>query len=179
MPATSSEIPFITDTVLENPPPSDQILWPTGLLPNSDSANLEPVINHPNPSNSETLFRAIGAHGGREAYGQQQKRPSNDEIEKCQTETGLVVPSYNMVPYPSPFSEVSPSVVSPRRSNPRDTPVGPEVAPPSIEGSLSPAKERIMGTVDAVDINDKTVLRCDHKDCAGEPPEFARRCEYK
>ena len=181
--ATSpTQIPFISpNIVLENPSPSDQPFWPVpvndNILPSSASANLEPLINRRKPPNPEIVLQVRGAQGGPGPgpYGPQ-KRPSNDETKGCQTGTGLVVPSYNMpAPYPSPNSEVSPSGGSPHRSN--HTLTGPDGAPSSI-GSLSPAREKSMGPADN-EANEKAVFRCLHKDCASEPPQFTRRCEYK
>lgn len=165
--------------------PSDPMLWPVtldnDLHSNSASANLKPLINRPNPVNSGTVLRALGAPGGpNKSYGQQQKRPPNDDNGKCPPGTGLVVPPGNNmgVPYPSPFSEVSPSGVSPHRSVQRDTSARPERAPSSMEGSLSPAQEGDLVAAD-IKLKERVILRCPHPECASEPPEFARRCEFK
>ena len=169
-------------TVLEDPSSSDQMLWPgtvdNNLLSNPASANLDPLINRPSPSNSETGLRAIGAPGRPKSYSQQQKRPSKDDTEICQTGTGLTVPPHTMgVPYPSPFSEISQPDVSPHRFNQRDTSARPERAPSSI-GSLSPGQEMDRVAAD-IKLKERALLRCLHPDCASEPPEFTRRCEYK
>lgn len=180
--ATSpTEIPFIRPN-----PPSDQPFWPVlvndNIPPSSASTNLEPLINRRKPPNPEIVLQVRGAQGGPGPgpgpYGLQ-KRPSNEDSEGCPTGAGLVVPSYNVRgSYPSPHSEMSPSGGSPHRSNRRDTLVGPDGAPSSIEGSLSPARSKSTGAADN-EANEKAVFRCLHKDCASEPPQFTRRCEYK
>lgn len=165
---------------IENYLPSNEIAWPSNLntlsntlSPNPTSGNWGFPINNPNPLNPEIVSQTVEARGGPEPYGQQ-KWPGNNDKEKCQTVMGLLVPSFNMRAYPSPRSVVSGSGVSTYQSDQRETPGMPSS---SMEKSPSPDREKSEDIAD-LENNDKAVYRCLHKDCASEPREFLRKCEY-
>lgn len=177
VPGTTEEthIPLTsTSTGVENLLRSSNILW-SGIS-DPHFADLDFSINHLNPQTLETVLHTVGGRGGRKPHGQQ-RRPSNTEKERCQTELGLVVPPFNMRDYPSPYSEVSGSGISPCRPKTGDRPLMPDVSRSSAEGSPPPDRER-SATIAEVEINEKGLYQCPHKDCANEPQEFSRKCEY-
>lgn len=175
-----THIPLISSsTGVENLLPSSNIPWSgiVNLLPSDPHfADLDIPINHLNHPSPETVPQTFRGRRGPKPYGQQRKS-SNTEKVRCQTELGLVVPSFNMRDYPSPFSDGSGSGVSPCHTKPGDQAVMPDVALSSAEGSPPPGREK-SATITEVEINEKGLYQCPHKDCANEPQEFSRKCEY-
>lgn len=129
--------------------------------------NWLPFLDQEEPQILPTTAQRTQTQGRIQPYGfNQNGAPLNQERRTFEIGLGLEVP---MRDYPSPHSDGSVQGTS------HVSPSMPYQPSSAVE---SPENE---GSTRSADLarNDDGQLYCIHKECASQPPVFARRCEYK